>query len=161
MRAYIPEGAMPIDALTPAADAAGRNGRWINMALMSKVAVICSVNQGNAAQVTLSIEQATSAAGAGAKALAKNAPVWATIDADAALGDIQTRQADGVSFQTDVGLKKKVVTFLIDDSMLDVAGGFAYIRVKTSASNAANITGALYVPQAQRYQGASPPSAIV
>ena len=85
-------------------------------------------------------------------------PVWAQQDAAAA--DALTRQTDAVNLTTSAAVKHKVVVFQIDPALLDVAGGFDCLGVSTGASNAANVTSALFLLES-RYPAAAPPSAIV
>lgn len=133
-----------VNALAPAADAAGRTGAYISLKNASKkVFVVCKVNQGNAAQVTFTLSQASAVAGTGKKALTGDVQIWA--NQNTAGGDTLTRQADGKSFQTSTAVAIKVVVFEIDISAaLDTNNGFDCIVVETSASNAANITEATY-----------------
>ena len=149
----------PIGLLPPAADAAGRTGPYKSLRNCSgKVAVVCRVNQGNAAQVTFSILQATSSAGAGSKAIAV-APIF--YNADTTVSDTLVAQTAAVSFQTDVNVKDKIVVFEFDPAdVLDLVNGFNHIAVQTSASNVANITDA-HMEYLGRYQQQSPPASEV
>ena len=152
------DGPRIVVALTPAADAAGRNGRWVSLKGFAKAGVIALVGQGNAATVALTIEQAKDVSGTGAKPLANAVPIAANQDAVA--GDALVRQTAGVSFTTSAAVKDKVVVFDIDPALLDVNNGFDCIRVSTGASNAANVTSAVYQLMGQRYTGAASPSAV-
>jgi hypothetical protein len=149
----------PIGMLPPAADAAGRTGPYKSLGNCSgKVAVVCRVNQGNAAQVTFSVLQATSSAGAGSKAISA-APIFFNINTT--LSDTLAAQTPAVNFQTDVGLTDKIVVFEFDPAdVMDLANGFNHIAVQTSASNAANITDA-HMEYLGRFQQASPPASEV
>lgn len=149
----------PAGLLPAAADAAGRTGAYKSLRNVSgKVAVICVVNQGNAAQVTFTVLQATNNAGAGAKAITAS-PIF--YNADTTASDTLVAQAAGVNFQTDVAVKDKIVVFEFDPAdVLDLANGFNHIAVQTSASNVANITAA-YMQALGRYQGATPPASEV
>jgi hypothetical protein len=133
----LPEELVVVQTLKPAADAAGRNGEGVSLknALMAWVEV--HIDQGNAAQVTVTIEQCTAVAGTGNKAIPV-VPIWANQDYGTA--SPLTRQTDAVNFQTSVAVKQKKLIFQIDPSILDVANNFDCIRAVTSASNAANIT---------------------
>lgn len=155
-----PEEAKTHVALAPAADAAGRNGKWVSLKNAHKLYVVVSINQGNAATVALTLEQATAVAGTGGKAVTALVPIWA--NQDAAADDTLVRQADAASFTTDAALKEKLVVFeIIPQKALDLANGYDCLRVVTGASNVANITAALYVATPLRYAGDPPPSMIV
>ncbi|MBU2548370.1 MAG: hypothetical protein KKB20_08180 [Proteobacteria bacterium] len=154
----LPEQAKMIEALEPAADAAGRTGAYVSLKNAGRAFVVVHIDQGNAATVALTVEQATAVAGTGSKALTNNAPIWA--NQDCAAGDTLVRQTDAKSFTTSAAVKHKMVVFQIDPASLDVANGFDCITVKSGASNEANITQALYILTDLRYAQATPPSAI-
>ena len=150
--------APPIGMLPPAADAAGRTGTYKSLRNCSgKVAVVCRVNQGNAAQVTFSILQATSSGGAGSKAIGTNANPPIFYNADTTASDTLVAQAAAASFQCGTALKDQIVVFEFDPADgLDLANGYNHIAVQTSASNAANITEA-YMEYLGIYQAQVPP----
>lgn len=154
----IPEGGRSVPLLSPAADAAGRTSRYISLKDAARVIVLCQVNQGNAATVALSLLQATAVAGTGSKA-GPSVPVYSALDV--ATSDVMVRRTDGASYTTDAGLKEKIVSFHIDAAALDVNGGFDCIAVSTGASSASNLTSAVAILVGNRFQSASPPSAIV
>ena len=149
----------PIGMLPPAADAAGRTGPYKSLGNCSgKVAVVCRVNQGNAAQVTFSLLQATSSGGAGSKAIGV-APIF--YNAATTVSDTLVQETPAVNFQTDVSLADKIVVFEFDPAdVLDMVNGFNHIAVQTSASNAANITDA-HMEYLGRFQGQTPPASEV
>jgi hypothetical protein len=149
----------PVRLLPHAADAAGRTSGYINLRNALKVWIVCSVNQGNAAQVTFTPLQATNSAGAGSKAI-KASPIWLN-DATAA-SDALVKQASGAAnFQTDATLADKIVIFeLQPEAALDIANGFDEIAVQTSASSASNITG-VEVYAWLAYEQATPPTVLV
>jgi hypothetical protein len=154
----LPESCKIVQALAPAADAAGRTGAYVNLKNVKKAWVVCNITQGNAATIQLDVKQASAIAGTGVKALANAIPIWANLDA--ATSDALVRATDAVNYTTDAGVKNKVVVFQVDPFMLDTNGGFDCITVVTGASNAANITAAVYVLD-MRYAGATPPSVVV
>jgi hypothetical protein len=155
---HLVEGAKMVEALAPAADAAGRTGDYISVKDASRVFVVVHITQGNAATVALTIEQATAVAGTGSKAITNVVPIWS--DLDTATGDALVRRTDAVSYTTDAAVKNKIVVFQVDAASLDTNNGFDCLVVKTGASNAANITQAMYYLVGQRYPQATPPAAI-
>lgn len=159
MRCFLPECCKIIEALTPAADAAGRTGDYISLKNARVGYVVVHMDQGNAATVALTIEQAQDVAGTGSKAITVAVPIWA--NQDLAASDALVRQTDAVSFTTSAAVKHKQVIFQIDPAYLDIDGGFDCITVKSGASNAANITAAQYFLCDLRFAQATPPSAIV
>jgi hypothetical protein len=148
----------PVGLLPPAADAAGRTSAYRDLANALKAWVVVHVNQGNAAQVTLSILQGQDVSGTGSKAVGVM-PIWLT--AATATSDALAVQTAAATFQTSVGTTDKIVVFEITPEMcMDLVNGFHTIAVQTSASNAANITEAeLFIYGS--YQGASEPSTFL
>ncbi len=148
----------PVGLLPPAADAAGRTSAYRDLANALKAWVVVHVNQGNAAQVTLSILQGQDVSGTGSKAVGVM-PIWLT--AATATSDALAVQTAAATFQTSAGTTDKIVVFEITPEMcMDLVNGFHTIAVQTSASNAANITEAeLFLWES--YQGTSAPSTLV
>lgn len=137
-----------IAAIAPQAGAA-ITGDYISLKKAGHVAVLVDINQGNAAPVAITIEQATKVDGTGSKPLAVDVPIY--LVADAATSDEWVRLADDVAYTTTAATKHKLVAFEIDASALDLAGGFDCITVKTAASHADNVTQASYILSALRY----------
>jgi hypothetical protein len=152
----LPEQFKIVNALAPAADAAGRTGAYVSLKNAHRVFIVAHLTQGNAAAVTFSPMQASAVAGTGKKAVPV-VPVWSNLDT--AASDALVRRTDGASYETDAGLKLKQVIFQVDTSKLDLANGFDCITVETSASHAANITSAQYFIET-RYPQATPPTAV-
>jgi hypothetical protein len=155
----LPEEVKIVQAMTPATDAAGRTGAYVTLKNSMKAYIVWHIAQGNAATILLSINQATKVAGTSAKAISGNARWWANLDCGAT--DTLVRQADGVSFTTDAGVKNKIVVAEVDVDSLDIANAFCCIAGVTGASNVANLTQATYQLTPQRYPSATLPSAIL
>lgn len=147
---HLPEGLVPVRALEPAADAGGRTGDYISLKNADMAFVVFFCDQGNAATIAVSIEQATVVAGTDTKVITNVVPIWA--NQDLAAGSKLVRQTDAVNFTTSAAVKNKMVIFQIDPASLDLANNFDCITVKTGASNVANITSALYLVR-PRYAG--------
>ena len=149
----------PTALLAPAADAAGRSSSFVSLKNALKAWIVCHVNQGNAATVALTPEQATAVAGTSAKVITAT-PIWANLDT-ATIAAPGVKETDAANFTTDAAVKDKIVIFeIVPEQCMDVANGFDCINVTTGASNAANITSAeIYILGA--YQQASPPSPLV
>jgi hypothetical protein len=129
--------------LDPAADAAGRASRAVSLKLYTGVVkLVAYVNQGAANTVTLTPEQCTNVAGAGAKAISA-VPVFSA--QDLATTTVAVRGANAANFTTSAATTAKRVEFLIDPAALDIAGGFDAVRLSTGASAAGNITSAFIV----------------
>jgi len=151
------EEAKLVEAITPQAGGA-ITGAYVSLKNYAKAYVIVHINQAAANTVAISVEQATTVAGGGSVVITKAVPIWA--DLDEAASDALVRATDAVNYTTDAGVKHKVIVFEIDPALLNVAGGFDCITVKTGASAAGNITSALYLLVGARYQKALPPTAV-
>jgi hypothetical protein len=155
----LPAMAKIVEALSPAADAAGRTSQYVTLKNAHKAYIIAHITQGNAATIALTVNQAKDVSGTSAKAIAVAMPIWA--DQDEVASDALVVQTPAVSFTTDAGVKHKVVVFEItSEEHLDMANGFKTISITTGASNAANITQAMFVLTPLRYEQQTPPSAI-
>jgi hypothetical protein len=147
-------------ALAPAADAAGRNGAWVDTFNADKMFVVVDVNQGDAAApVTLTFQQAQDVSGTGAKAPSGAAFIWANLNQSAS--DTLVPQAAGTSFTLPGAAASMKIAFEIPlASFLDVTNSYRTLRVITSASNAANITAANYFGTPLRFSQQNPPSGL-
>jgi hypothetical protein len=141
--------------LPPAADAAGRAGSFRNLTNCVKAWIVCHINQGAAAPVTLAPMQALSNAGLDALSIG---PAGIFYNANTALSDQLVPQPAAASFTTEAGIEDKIVIFVIEpQDCMNMALFYTYVSVTTSASDPANITaGMLRVLRAE--QGANPPS---
>jgi hypothetical protein len=154
----LPAEANIVQALNPAADAAGRAGAYVSLKNAHKAYVIFHVTQGNATTVQCSINQAQDVSGAGAKAIGAT-PIWSNLDQST--GDALTSRPPAANYTTDAALKNKIVVFeIVPEAVMDTGNGFRTIAAVTGASNAANITQALFVVIPARYQQATPPSLL-
>jgi hypothetical protein len=153
----LPEIIPPVELLAPAADAAGRTSRYVDIGKLDKAWIVCHVNQGNAATVQLTPLQAQNNSGGGSKAIGATF-IWADLNESA--GDQFTKETSAANFTTDAGTNSKIVIFEISpQDCLDLVNGFYFIAIQTGASNAANITEATILGL-HRYQQAQPPSIL-
>lgn len=147
-----------VSVLAIAADAAGRAGRAVNLRNATVATVLAKITQGNAAPVTLTLQQAQDVSGTGAKALTNPCPIWANLDTDAS--DTMVRQTDGITFTTDGAVKNKHIAIHVDPAYFDVANGFKTLIVSTGASNAGNLTSVDVLLEGHRYQSDPLPTAL-
>lgn len=157
MLPHFVEGMQIVEALAPAADAAGRTGDYVSLKNARRAFVVAHITQGNAATVALTLYQATAVAATGEKAIASVVPIWSNLDT--AASDALVARTAAVSYTTDAAVKNKIVIFQVDAAALDTNNGFDCLTVKTGASNAANITQVMYYIES-RYGQASQPTAI-
>lgn len=155
----IPEAAQCVTLLAPAADAAGRTSTSaVTLKNCHMAYLVYILNQGNAATILLTPQQASAVAKTGAKALTNVVPVWS--NQDEATNSTLVRGADAVNFTTSAAVTIKRVIFQIDPTKLDVAGGFDCLLCITGASNAANITSAEVWTVPLRHGGLAAPSLL-
>lgn len=158
MKFHLAENAKVVSLLAPAADAAGRTGAYVSLKGYTRAFILVYLNQGNAATVALTPNQASAVAGTGTKVI-NAVPVWANLDC--ATNDILARATDAANYTTDAAVKIKQVLFQIDAAALDTNNGFDCLTVITGASNAANITSAIAILTGARFQQVTPPTAVV
>jgi len=149
----LPENFKIVEALKPQAGAA-LTGDYVSLKNVLMAWVIVHVNQANAATMAITLEKATDVAATGTTAITTVVPIWA--NEDCVTSDTLVAQTAAVGFTTSAAVKDKIVIFQVDPATL---GAFDCLTVKTGASNAANITSAMYV-LAERYQQSTPPTAI-
>lgn len=151
----------PIGMIPPQAQA-NVTGPYKSLRNVSgKVAVVCHINQANAATVTVALLQATSSGGAGSKAVGTQALPPIFLNDDTTASDTLVPQAAAASFTTDTTLKDKIVVFEFDPAdALDLANGFNHLAVQYTSGNAANIIEA-HMEYLGRYQGQTPPASEV
>lgn len=157
--AQICSGFVPVDLQDGA-----NNGDYISMELYNHVAVVFYKAAGTAGDdPTLTLQQATSAAGADAKDL-DFTEIWIKQGADLeAIGQFtKTTQAASHTYtDTDSAEEQAIWVVEFDASDLDTDNEFAFLRatvadVGTNAQNGA----LLYVLTEPRYTGSAPPSAL-
>lgn len=152
----LPEGGKIVQALEPQAGAAV-TGDYVSLKNYHSCYVIVQVTQAAANTMAITIEQATGVGAGGTIPITQTVPIWA--NEDCATSDTLVRQPNAVGFTTSAAQLHKVIVFKIDADHLDAT--FDCITVITAASNATNITSAIYVLIPSRYADATPPSAII
>jgi hypothetical protein len=153
--------APPIGMLPPQAQASVTGPYKSLRNVSGKCAVVCHINQGNAATVTITLLQAQNSAGLNSKAVGTNASPPIFYNANTTTADTLTAQAAANSFTTDATLADKLVVFEFDPAdALDLNNGFNHLAVQMNAGNAANIVEA-HMEYLGRYQQAAPPASEV
>ena len=155
----LPEVSKIVEAIPAATNDAALTGDFVNVENAGKLIIVVQSKGGNASASAITIEQATIAAGTDDKAITTAVQIWSNLDT--ATTDTLVRRTDAVSYTTDAAAKNKMVVFVVDPAGLDIANGFKFVTVKVAISNIANIITAQYYLVDNRYQDATPPSAIV
>jgi hypothetical protein len=150
----LPQNCKIVTAIAPSAGAAV-TGDYISLKNAHKCWVVILSSGGNATAATFGINEATAVAPTAAGASAALFPNW--INNSTAVADALTKNADAATVTTDGLATPKLIVIEVDPALL--TAGYDCIAVTEGASNAANITSAIYVI-AERYQQATPPAAI-
>ncbi len=159
----------PIDLIAPQANGSLITSGYVNLRNALKAWLVVKINQGNAATVAITPQQATSLTGTGAKALGNSgltsqpgAQIWLVDNTSTSGGsDLLVAQTAALNFTTDALLQQKIVIFeIVPEEFLDIPNGFNHLGVSIAASNAANIvTATLHLYES--YQGQSQPTTYV
>lgn len=158
MNNVFPEVSKIVEAIPASTNDAALTGDYIKVDHGMLMIVVESAGTHASAQA-ITIEQATSAAAGGSKAITTVVPIWSNLDTS--LTDTLVRRTDAVSYTTDATAKNKMVVFFVDPAGLDLANGFHWVTVKVAISNVGNVVSAQYYIVNHRYQQATPPTAIV
>ena len=138
-----------VEALVP--QTGGTNtGDYVSLKNVIKAHVIVQIDQGDADTAVITIEQAQAVANTGHTAITKAVPIW--VNLDCAASDVLVAATAAVSYETDAGVKHKIVEFEIDPATFDIANGFDCMMVKVVVGAASKVS-ALYLLE-QRYSGA-------
>lgn len=170
---FLMQNAKLVPALAPQTMAGAADTDWVSLKGYDKCGLMVYITQGNAAQTTITIDSATSVAGAGLVAGVTFRHWYIT---DTAIGTDAGTNSDAWVDGGDVATLTSSNTgtgaslhYLEVDSDVMVSGTSAFaaavdcIQANIGASNAANIIAAWYVMYPARYaQAVSPtPSAII
>jgi len=136
-----------VEALVP--QTGGTNtGDYISLKNVIKAFVVVHLDQGDADTAVITIEEATAVAGTSHTAITNVVPIWSNLDC--ADSDVLVSRTAAVSYETDAGVKHKIVIFQIDPAIL--SDGFDCIMVKVVVGAASKVS-AQYILE-QRYSGA-------
>lgn len=130
-----------------------------------KVAIVCHINQANAAPVTLTVLCAENESGTGSVAIPAVAMVG--VNDNTTTGDTLTQVGPNNTYTTDATIADKIVVFEFDPAEILTEGYssgapvlFNHIALEVSASNVANIVEA-HMEYLGRYQQQQPPASEV
>jgi hypothetical protein len=145
-------------------NAAAQAGDWVSMKNYNRMACVFHGRVGSAGtDLTLTLEQATSVAGAGAKAL-NFTRIDSKEGADLlAIGQFTTTiQAAGNTYTTTNNEQlDQIIVIDILGTDLDKDNDYDCVRLSTNAGNAAKVVSALYLLWGAKYGTDPLPSAIV
>lgn len=152
----IAAGFLPVDLTTGTASL--RTGDWVSLALYERLAVILFKDGGtNGEDVTLTLEQATDAAGTGAKAL-PFAVVFRKQAADlfGVAAFTRTAQSPASTYTNDTSAEQELIWAVeVGAEDLDRANGFGYVRAAVNdVGTGAQLGALLYLLGGPRYPAA-------
>ena len=155
----IAAGFVPVNLAT-----AANNGDWVSFADFNRLAIVLFKGAGTAGEdPTITVEQATAAAGTGNKAL-NFTTVYKKQGADlAAIGQFTTvTQAAGNTFTHDALAEEQAIVVIdVKSSDLDVNNGYQFVQAKIAdVGSGAQIGCVLYLAYGAKYQQATLPSIL-
>jgi hypothetical protein len=155
--AQIVAGFVPLDLQ------AQRDGDWVGLRDFNHLTVLFFKGTGtDGDDPVITLQQASDNAGTGAKAL-NFTEIWRKQAADVqTVGQFtKTTQAAGNTYSNTDGHQQAIWAIEIDADMLDVDGGFKYVRATLNDTGTnAQLGCILYVLTEPRYAEATPPSAL-
>ena len=170
---YLMQNAKIVPALAPATMAGAADGDWVSLKGYDRCGILVYITQGNAATTAITVDSATSVAGANLNAGITMNDWWyiedTAIGTDAGTNSDTWTKGTGAAAITTSDTGSGASLYYIEVNADDlVSGGSAFgtkydcLQLKLGASDAANIAAAVYVMFPSRYaQAVSPtPSAI-
>lgn len=151
----LPQNLKIVQGIAPSAGAAV-TGDYVSLKNAHKCWVVINSSGGAANAATFGINEATAVLPTAAAASTALFPNW--INNSTAVTDTLVKGADAATVTTDGLATPKMIVIEVDPALL--TAGYDCIAVTEGASAAGNITGATYYI-AERYQQATPPSAIL
>lgn len=144
-RGQLIECAKFIQAIPPVdTTGAGKDGLWVSMKNFNRLAVVLQSGTWAGGTAAVTLEQATDSAGTGAKALAFTKYLKA-YDTDDAVDDTSV-SVDVASNTYTLGDNHNVQVIEVKAGDLDIANGFAFVRVRSATPGAnADLLAALYI----------------
>lgn len=165
MNMHFLEKCQIVTAITPVNLATGANaGDWVNMSHYYRCAIVYTAGAGTAGQdATITVQQATSNAGANAKALNFTRVDTKSATAITSVAQFTTvSQAAGNTFTATHAALQKLWVIDIDASTMDGENGFIYLQASINdVGTNSQIGGMLYILHDPREQRSPLPGAIV
>lgn len=134
---------------------------YVSMKGYNKCTVLIQVLNGTTVTGSaIALKQATAVAGTGVKALAFTT-ARRNIDVTQSGSDLSDFTVSSNTFTTDATNSKQLIyEITIDESMLDIAGGFDVVRADTGNSTNATLS-VTYILWPAKYGKSTPPAALV
>ncbi|MBI3406943.1 MAG: hypothetical protein HY040_01120 [Planctomycetes bacterium] len=140
-----------------------RDGDWVNLRDFNHLSIIFYKGAGTSGDnCTVTLQQAQDNAGTGAKALSFT-EIWRKQASDVqTVGQFtKTTQSAANTFTNTNAVDQAIWVLEIDADMLDVDGGFKYVRLTLNdVGSNAQLGCVLYALSQPRYAEATPPSAL-
>lgn len=157
MNFTLPENCKVLEGHEPVAANALGTCDYVSCKNIKKLWVVLQhYSAGGDTNLVLTINEATTVAGAGATAIEVACPIWYNIDT--ASGDTLTRATDAYTFTVDTGAGKNQL-WILEWDPAKFSAGFDCFALVSADGNASNIVSVLYIAE-MRYQSDSPPAVI-
>ena len=148
------------EAIKPQTGASARSGDWVSLANYKKCAILVHIAQGNAATTALTVDRATTTAGASEDTGITLTNFW-TLEDTPTTSDTWTKGTAAASITTSAtGTGSSLYLIDIDAAALDDGTGYMAIQLEAGISNTNNVISATYILYGNRYPAAAPPSAL-
>jgi hypothetical protein len=155
----LPQNCKPVQMIAPKTTNQAITSQVISLKNAHKAWVVLEFTQAAGHATTPTLVQATTIA-AGTNKAGPSVPIWANEDTGAT--DTLVKQtSDAASYAVTNNIKNKQVIFEIDPSRLDVNNGYCciYFTIATSSQATNFVSATAYL--LERYQQATPPTAIL
>ena len=142
-----------VQAITPQAGGA-ITGEYVDLKNVEMAWIVIQSSGSHASTMACTPYRATGD-GAGAVVLANVVQISANLDTTTS--DTEVKRTAALDYTLDAGVAPKVLRFQIDPASL--GGDYDWLNIRTGASNALNITSAIFILK-MKYAQETPPSVI-
>lgn len=130
-----PRGLQPVCVQPPKTTSSAVTTDYLNAGKAHRVTFNCTLTQASAHATTISVYQAKTAAGASAKAITNTMPIYS--NENIASNSYLTKQTDATTYSVTADAANKLIVIKVDPSLMDLAGGFKFLALHTTASSKA------------------------
>lgn len=149
-----------VQLLQPATSNGGKDSDWLSLKNAVRAWIIVNMTQAVGHATKLTINQATVVAGTDTKVLTNATRIWA--NEDVAASDALVRKTDAKDYTVTNDVKNKQVIFEINPAeCMDINNSFDCVGVNVADSSQATDFVSITAIIEQKYQAATPPSAII
>ncbi len=155
----LPEFYKIVQGIQPRTTTGGFTADYVSLKNALKCYIVINLTQAAAHATLFTPTQATTVAGAGAKALTNTINIWA--NEDCATSDTFVKQTAAKNYTVTADIKNKQIIFEVDPQALDVANDFDCLTVTVANSGEATNFASIEYFLEMKYKEDVPVSAIV